>query len=102
MKHRAAMILGSIIFLAPFACFAATATAKAPSLSVSPETIIQGDPVMITISGVPLGMGFSMSGTTITASWPSPVTGSYSLKVTATDNAGLSAQLIIPLTITAK
>ena len=56
----------------------------------------------ITISGVPLGMGFSISGTTIAVSWPSPVLGSYSLKVVAVDNAGLSATLTIPVTITAK
>jgi len=69
------------------------------SISITDSTATS---VQISISGVPLGMGFSMSGTTITASWPSPVTGSYSLKVTAIDNAGLSAQMIIPLTITAK
>jgi hypothetical protein len=56
----------------------------------------------ISISGVPLGMGFSLNGTTITAVWPSPVSGSYSLKIVATDNAGLTAQTTVPLTITAK
>jgi hypothetical protein len=56
----------------------------------------------ISISGVPLGMGFSMSGTTITAIWARPVTGNYSLKVVATDNLGLSAQATIPVSITAK
>ena len=56
----------------------------------------------ITISGVPLGMGFSVSGTTVTASWATPVLGSYSLKVVAVDNAGLSATLTVPVTITAR
>ncbi len=56
----------------------------------------------ITISGVPLGMGFSIIGSTLTANWPNPVLGSYSLKVVAVDNAGLSATLTIPVTITAK
>jgi hypothetical protein len=56
----------------------------------------------ITISGVPLGMGFSISGTTLTANWASPVMGSYSLKVVAVDNLGLSATLTVPVTITAK
>jgi subtilase family serine protease len=56
----------------------------------------------ITISGVPLGMGFSLSGTGITANWASPVVGSYSLKVVAVDNLGLSATLTVPVTITAK
>ncbi|WP_428000103.1 S53 family peptidase [Acidovorax sp.] len=56
----------------------------------------------VSIAGVPLGMGFSVAGTTITANWPSPVTGSYQLLVTAKDSAGLSAQLAVPVTITAK
>jgi hypothetical protein len=58
--------------------------------------------ISITISGVPLGMGFSISGTTVNAIWASPVLGSYSLKIVAVDNAGLSATSIIPVTITAK
>ena len=56
----------------------------------------------ITITGVPLGMGFSVSGATITALWPSPVAGSYSLKMVVLDNLGLSATLTVPVTITAK
>ena len=56
----------------------------------------------VSIAGVPLGMGFSVAGTKITASWPSPVTGSYQLLVTAKDSAGLSAQLAVPITITSR
>ena len=56
----------------------------------------------VTISGVPLGMGFSINANTLIANWASPVVGNYSLKVVATDNAGLSATLTIPVTITAK
>lgn len=56
----------------------------------------------VSIAGVPLGMGFSISGATITAKWPSPVTGNYRLLVTAKDSAGLSAQLAVPVTVTAK
>ncbi len=67
----------------------AIADATATSLSVS-------------ISGVPLGMGFLVSGTNLTAQWASPVTGSYSLKVVVVDSAGLSAQALVPVTITAK
>jgi len=58
--------------------------------------------ISVTISGVPLGMGFTMSGANVTASWASPVTGNYVLKVMAVDNAGLSATLNVPVTITAK
>ncbi|KQW24780.1 peptidase S53 [Acidovorax sp. Root402] len=53
----------------------------------------------VSITGVPLGMGFSVSGSTITANWPKPVAGSYQLVVTAKDSAGLSAQLSVPVTI---
>lgn len=56
----------------------------------------------VSIAGVPLGMGFSIAGTTITAKWPSPVTGNYQLLVTVRDSAGLSAQQAVPVTITAK
>ena len=56
----------------------------------------------VSISGVPLGMGFSVAGSTITANWPSPVTGNYQLLVTVKDSAGLSAQLAVPVTITAQ
>jgi hypothetical protein len=47
-------------------------------------------------------MGFSISGTTITATWPSPVTGNYQLTVVAKDSAGRTAQALVPITITAK
>lgn len=56
----------------------------------------------VSISGVPVGMGFSVSGQTITAVWPSPVLGSYSLKVLVVDSAGYKAQVSVPITITAK
>jgi subtilase family serine protease len=57
----------------------------------------------ISISGAPLGVGFSTNnGTTITLNWPSPVAGNYSLKVSVVDSANRTAQLTIPITINAK
>ncbi|MFZ6642508.1 putative Ig domain-containing protein [Undibacterium sp. TC4M20W] len=56
----------------------------------------------ISISGAPLGLNFAMSGMNITTSWSSPVTGNYTLKITATDNTGRSATVNMPVTITAK
>ncbi|MBK9444166.1 MAG: putative Ig domain-containing protein [Comamonadaceae bacterium] len=56
----------------------------------------------ISLSGAPLGMGFTGSGQTITYTWASPVLGSYSLKVTVQDSAGLTAQTTVPITIKAK
>jgi hypothetical protein len=53
----------------------------------------------VSISGVPLGMYFSMSGTTITAYWPSPVKGTYSMTILAQDSLGLSSQVAIPITV---
>lgn len=58
--------------------------------------------ISVSITGVPLGMGFSISGLTLTASWPSPVAGSYAMKVTVVDSAGLSASTTVPITISAK
>jgi hypothetical protein len=47
-------------------------------------------------------MTFALSGSNIIMNWASPVAGSYSLKLYAVDSAGLSAQVTIPVTITAK
>ena len=56
----------------------------------------------VTISGAPLGMTFSVSGMNVIAYWANPVLGSYSLKVSVTDSAKLSAQATVPISITAK
>ena len=56
----------------------------------------------VSISGAPAGMAFSVSGMTITATWPSPVAGNYGLKVTALDSAGLKAELTVPITVNAR
>ncbi|MEI6804605.1 MAG: S53 family peptidase [Burkholderiales bacterium] len=61
-----------------------------------------GARVLASLSGVPVGMSFVFSGMTITANWPSPVLGSYSLKVSVADSTGLTAQVSVPITITAK
>ena len=53
----------------------------------------------VKLSGAPLGMGFSMQGTTITAIWPSPVAGNYALTVVARDSLGRTAQITVPVTI---
>lgn len=56
----------------------------------------------ISISGAPLGMGFSTNGTTVNYVWNTPSVGTYSLKVNVVDSAGLSAQATVVITITAK
>ena len=55
----------------------------------------------VTISGVPLGMGLSLQGSNVVVSWPSPVTGKYSLQVTLRDSLGRMAQATVPVTIAA-
>jgi hypothetical protein len=96
--------------------FAVKISAAGPVISAAAMVGVAGKPLSGTISvsspgatslsvsiaGVPLGMGFSIAGTTITAKWPSPVTGNYQLLVTVRDSAGLSAQQAVPVTITAK
>jgi len=68
-------------------------------------SIVISDPgatsMQVSISGVPVGMSFSLSGTTITANWPSPVLGSYNMTVAVVDSAGRSATKVVPITITA-
>jgi hypothetical protein len=69
-------------------------------------SIIISDPgatsLSISISGAPLGMGFSANGLTINYVWNTPVVGSYNLKVSVVDSAGLTAQATVPITVTAK
>jgi hypothetical protein len=55
--------------------------------------------VLVSINNAPWGMGFSMNGLSISAYWPSAVAGSYTLKVTAVDSAGLTATATVPVTI---
>ena len=55
--------------------------------------------ISISISGAPLGMLFTANGLTITASWPNPAAGTYSLVVSVSDSAGHSAKATVPVTI---
>jgi subtilase family serine protease len=54
----------------------------------------------ITVSGMPEGLGFVVNGNLLNATWTSPVTGTYSLKVTVIDTQKLTSAATIPLTIT--
>ncbi|MEI8155990.1 MAG: S53 family peptidase [Burkholderiales bacterium] len=56
----------------------------------------------ITMSGAPLGMGFSLSGQSIGFVWNSPVAGTYSLTISVVDSAGLTAKAVMPIVIAAK
>lgn len=58
--------------------------------------------ISVSISGAPLGMSFQVSGMQIVANWASPQTGSYTLKVVATDGNGASASASIPVTVNAR
>jgi hypothetical protein len=69
------------------------------SISVSSPS---GSALSVTISGVPPGVSFSISGASLVLTWPSPVTGSYALAITARDSAGLTASTTLPITIRAK
>ncbi|WP_332851661.1 S53 family peptidase [Duganella sp. S19_KUP01_CR8] len=91
-------------------------TAGGPVITAAAMTGVAGKPmtglitivdngassVSITITGVPLGMMFQSSGLSVMPYWNAPVAGSYQLKVVVTDNAGGSAQLTIPVTVTAR
>lgn len=58
--------------------------------------------ISVTLRGVPMGVGFSISGTTLTATWAAPLAGSYSIVVNVTDNLGRSAQATVPVKIGAQ
>ena len=95
--------------------YTVTISAAGPVLTTTPITGVAGhavsgtihvadassNSVALSISGVPSGMSFSASGATITASWAKPVAGTYSLQITATDGARLSAKASMAVSITA-
>ncbi len=90
--------------------------AKGPVITVSGMTGVAGKSMTgsivivdktstslsVSITGVPMGVTFTVNGLNITATWANPVAGSYSMKVTATDSAGVSAQTVMPITVTLK
>lgn len=55
--------------------------------------------IRINISGTPAGMSFSAVGAGILIRWRKPVSGSYTLVITATDNNGLSSQASVPVSV---
>lgn len=90
-------VAGPVITAAPMTGVAGKPMSGTISFAAPGSTSLQ-----VAISGIPMGMALSMSGMTITATWPNPVAGSYTLAVTATDSAGLTAKVNVPVTITAK
>jgi subtilase family serine protease len=55
--------------------------------------------VSVTISGVHAGMQFAVSGQTLQLSWPSAVTGNFTLKIRAVDSNGAVATATLPVTV---
>lgn len=56
----------------------------------------------LTVSGIPAGMSLSLRGTAVAVSWPSPVTGKYTLSVVARDSNGQTASTGVPVTVTSR
>jgi len=61
-----------------------------------------GGAISVSISGVPMGMMFWVSGMNIMASWPTPLPGNYQLKITAVDSNRSIAQATMPITVFAR
>lgn len=53
----------------------------------------------MSISDAPIGMSFHVSGLTFTAYWPRATAGSYMLKLSVIDSAGMVATKLVPITI---
>lgn len=53
----------------------------------------------VSISGIPLGMMVSSSGWTLNMKWPTPVAGTYTMRVLVKDGNGLQASKDIPIVI---
>lgn len=88
---------GPVITAAPIVGVAGKAVSTVISITDPGATSIS-----VAISGAPMGMTFAISALKITATWANPITGSYSLQVSVSDNAGLSSKASVPITITAK
>jgi hypothetical protein len=87
-----------------------------PAIAVSPLTSVAGEPLSgaisfsditsdtlwITISNVPTGLTFTVSGSTLVANWASPLTGSYKLNVAAKDADGKTATAAMSVTVSAR
>lgn len=90
-----------------------TAPPAPPAITSAPMTGTRGVPLTgsfsvtdpnrlamsISITGVRVGMVFSLSGNTITAKWPKPAAGNFTLKVTVKNSAGFTTTASIPITI---
>lgn len=53
----------------------------------------------ISISGAPGGMAFSATASAISVAWSQPIAGSYTLRITITDNLNRTATAAVPVTI---
>ena len=88
---------GLVITAAPIKGVASRQVSGTISISAPGATSFQ-----MSITGVPMGMMFSVSGSTLTAIWPRPVTGNYTLNLSVTDNLGRNTRTTVPITITAQ
>ena len=95
--------------------YSVTIVASGPSITASSLTGTAGkkltgtitlvdstsNTISITISGVPSGMTFALASNSpvLSVTWASPVTGNYTLAVSARDGNGLTAALNVPVSI---
>ena len=98
-----------------FSVVIAAKTVAGPVITATTMTGVAGKPLsgtititdkaatsmQVSITGMPMGVSFSPAGLVIGVLWSSPVTGTYNMTVTATDNTGATAKLVVPITIAA-
>ena len=94
---NATPVAGLVVTAAPIKGVAGRQATGTIAISAPGATSFQ-----MSMTGVPMGMMFSVSGSTLTAIWPKPVTGNYTLAVSVTDNLGRNVKASVPVTITAK
>ena len=88
------VVPGPVITAMPL--YATAGTPLSGTIAVADST---ANTVSVTVSGIPRGMTFAVSGMSLLASWPGPVAGSYKLNVNALDGNGLTAALAVPVTV---
>ncbi|GAA5174921.1 hypothetical protein GCM10025771_05780 [Niveibacterium umoris] len=93
----AAPVAGPVIKAPPL-----TGVAGVPLSGTISVSNPSGQSLSVTITGIPMGVTLALSGQSILLNWARPVTGGYTLTITAKDASGKTAQVTMPITITAK
>ncbi len=97
----ATVVAGPVLTAAPM-----TGVAGKPmtgSIAFSDASLTSpGQSLSISFSGLPMGVTLALSGQTVVVTWALPVTGTYSVLISAVDSLNQKTQVTMVMTVTAK